>query len=144
MDAVTICSDFGAQENKVCHSFSIVSPSFCQEVMGRDAMIFMFWMLSCPVTYLLRMSGHIFLYKMWGWRWSFCFLPYSQSTAAESGCPRMDSQPKDLRAPVPSWSSGLWIQGLSCASLIQAALVQCGWVSFLWYRLPGLSSPLEL
>ena len=35
MGAVTICSDFGAQENKDC-----------QEVMGPDAMILVFWMLS--------------------------------------------------------------------------------------------------
>ena len=44
MAAVTICSDFGAQENKV--SVSIVSPSICHEVMGPDAMIFVLWMLS--------------------------------------------------------------------------------------------------
>ena len=37
MAAVTICSDFGAQENKV--SVSIVSPSICHEVIGPDAMI---------------------------------------------------------------------------------------------------------
>ena len=37
MAAITICSDFGAQENKV--SVSIVSPSICHEVMGPDAMI---------------------------------------------------------------------------------------------------------
>ena len=40
MAAVTICSDFGAQKNKV--SVSIVSPSICHEVMGPDAMIFIF------------------------------------------------------------------------------------------------------
>ena len=38
MAAITIFSDFGAQENKVCHCF-IVSPSICHEVMGPDAMI---------------------------------------------------------------------------------------------------------
>ena len=32
MAAVTICSDFGAPQNKVCH-VSIVSPSICHEVM---------------------------------------------------------------------------------------------------------------
>ena len=32
---VTICSDFGDQENKI----SIVSTSICHEVMGLDAMI---------------------------------------------------------------------------------------------------------
>ena len=45
MAAVTICSDFGAQENEVCHC-SIVSPSISYEVMGPDAMILVFWMLS--------------------------------------------------------------------------------------------------
>ena len=39
--SVTICSDFGAQENKICH-ISIVSPSICHEVMGPDAMILVF------------------------------------------------------------------------------------------------------
>ena len=37
MAAVTICSDFGAQENKA--TVSTVSPSICPEVMGPDAMI---------------------------------------------------------------------------------------------------------
>ena len=38
MAAVTICSDFGAQEYKVCH-VSIVSPSISHEMMGWGAMI---------------------------------------------------------------------------------------------------------
>ena len=42
---------------------STISPSICHEVIGLDAMILVFWMLSCLVMYLLRMSGHIFLYK---------------------------------------------------------------------------------
>ena len=41
MAAVTICSDFGAQENKVCHCLHF-SPSICHEVMGPDAMILVF------------------------------------------------------------------------------------------------------
>ena len=40
MAAVTICSDFGAQENKVI--VFIVSPSIYHEVMGLDAMILVF------------------------------------------------------------------------------------------------------
>ena len=36
MAVVTICSDFGAQENKVCHRFHF-SQSICHEVMGLDA-----------------------------------------------------------------------------------------------------------
>ena len=42
MAAVTICSDFGAQENKKSVTVSIVSPSICHEVMGPDAMIIVF------------------------------------------------------------------------------------------------------
>ena len=41
MAAVTICSDVGAQKNKIV-TVSIVSPSICHEVMGVDAMILVF------------------------------------------------------------------------------------------------------
>ena len=41
MAAVTICSEFGAKKIKSV-TVSIVSPSICQEVMGSDAMIFVF------------------------------------------------------------------------------------------------------
>ena len=49
MAAVTICSDFGAQELTV----SIVSPSICHEVMGPDAMILVFLILSFKLTFSL-------------------------------------------------------------------------------------------
>ena len=45
MAAVTIHSDFGAQENKICYCLNF-PPSICHEVMGPDAMILVFWMLS--------------------------------------------------------------------------------------------------
>ena len=41
MAEVTICSDFGAQENNSV-TVSIVSPSICHKAMGWDAMIFIF------------------------------------------------------------------------------------------------------
>ena len=41
MAAVTIFSNSGAQENKVCHCF-LFSLSICHEVMGPDAMILVF------------------------------------------------------------------------------------------------------
>ena len=41
MATVIISSDFGAQENKVCHCFHCFPP-ICHEVMGLDAMIFVF------------------------------------------------------------------------------------------------------
>ena len=53
MGAVTIRSDFGAQENKICHCFLPPPPSVCHEVMGPDAMILVFWMLSFKPTFSL-------------------------------------------------------------------------------------------
>ena len=41
MAIVSISSAFGAQENKSV-TVSIVSPSICYQVMGSDAMIFIF------------------------------------------------------------------------------------------------------
>ena len=49
MAELTICSDFGAQKNKVRHCFPII----CHEVMGLDAMILVFWMLSFKPTFSL-------------------------------------------------------------------------------------------
>ena len=49
MAAVTICSDFGAQENKVCHCF----PIYLHEVMGPYAMIFVVWLLSLKPSFSL-------------------------------------------------------------------------------------------
>ena len=46
MAAITICSDFGAQKNTL-------SSFICHEVMGPDAMILVFWMLSFKPTFWL-------------------------------------------------------------------------------------------
>ena len=58
---VTVCSDFGAQENKICHFFPF-SPSVCHEVLGPDAMIFVFWMLSFRPTFSL--SSYTFIKRL--------------------------------------------------------------------------------
>ena len=44
MAAVTVCSDFGAQENKIHHCFHF-SPSVCHKVVGMDAMFLVFLIL---------------------------------------------------------------------------------------------------
>ena len=41
MAGITICSDFRAQEEEICHCFHF-SPSICHEVMELDAMILVF------------------------------------------------------------------------------------------------------
>ena len=52
MAAVTICSEFGAPQIKSL-AVSIVFPSICHEVMGPDALILIFWMLSFKPTFSL-------------------------------------------------------------------------------------------
>ena len=53
MNAVTICSDFGAEENKVSRCFHCLPTYFCCEVLGLDAMILVFWMLSFKPVFSL-------------------------------------------------------------------------------------------
>ena len=52
MAAITICCDFEPPKVKSA-TVSTVSPSIYHEVMGPDAMIFVFWMLSFKPTFLL-------------------------------------------------------------------------------------------
>ena len=53
MAAITICSDFEAPQKIKFDTVSTVSPSISHEVMGQDAMIFVFWMLSFKPTFSL-------------------------------------------------------------------------------------------
>ena len=57
MAEVTICNDFRAPQNKVWHCF----PSISHEVMGPDAMIFVFWALSQLFRSPLSLSSRGFL-----------------------------------------------------------------------------------
>ena len=52
MAAITICRDFGPRKINSA-TVSTVSPSIAYEVMGPDAMIFVFWMLSFKPTFSL-------------------------------------------------------------------------------------------
>ena len=52
MAAVTICSGFGDQENKIYHCLHF-PPSICHEMMGLVAMILVFWMLSFKPAFSL-------------------------------------------------------------------------------------------
>ena len=51
MAAITICSDFEAQENSF--TVTIFSPSIGHEVMGLEAMFLVFWMLDCKPAFSL-------------------------------------------------------------------------------------------
>ena len=71
MSAEIIHSDFGPQENKICHYFSTFYPSIGHEVMGPDAMIlvFCFWCFFFSrkyfylfIIYLLEANYYTILY----------------------------------------------------------------------------------
>ena len=62
MAAVTTCSDFGEQTIKSV-TVSIVSPSICHDVMGLDAMIFIFWTLSFKQVFSL--SSFTFIKRLY-------------------------------------------------------------------------------
>ena len=65
MAAFTICSYFGAQENKICHCFHCF-PVYLHEVMGPDAMVFIFWMLSLkPVFSLSSFTFIVVFNSLW-------------------------------------------------------------------------------
>ena len=55
MTVVIVCSDFGAQENKAVTVY-IFPPIVCHEVMGLDAMILVFWVLSQLLFHLHQKS----------------------------------------------------------------------------------------
>jgi len=52
MAAITICSDFGAPQNKVWHCFHCFA-TYLPTNRGPDAMIFVFWMFSFKPTFSL-------------------------------------------------------------------------------------------
>ena len=56
MAAVTVCSDFRAQEYKLCHCFCFFSPTICHEVMGLDAMVLVFLKLSFKTAFYFPLT----------------------------------------------------------------------------------------
>ena len=61
MAAVTISSDFGAPQDKICHCFRC-SPIYLCKGIGQDAMILVFWMLSFKLAFSL--SSFTFIKKL--------------------------------------------------------------------------------
>ena len=65
---VTIHSDFGAQENEICHCLHFFL-STCHEMIGPDAMILVFWMLSFKPAFSL--SSFTFIKRLY-FLFTFC------------------------------------------------------------------------
>ena len=63
---MVVHSDFGAQENKICHYFHC-SPSIFHEVMRPDAMILVFCMKSFKPTF--SSSSFIFIKRLFTFSW---------------------------------------------------------------------------
>ena len=125
MAVVTICRDFGTQENKVCHCFIVTLP-ICHAVMGLDAMIFVFWMLSFKPV--LSLSSFTFSKRF-----------FSSSSLSAIRCMNLM-----LKVKVKSESECMWKwKSLSCVQLcdpmdytvhgiLQAKLLE--WVTFPFSR----------
>ena len=72
MAVVTVCSDFGVQENKAGHCFQS-HPFFCHEVMGLDTMIITFfnvelinWLVNWYIL-ILTCSLHLGCQFLFSW-----------------------------------------------------------------------------
>ena len=120
--AIRIHSDFGTQCGKVCHFFYFF-PIYCLDVIGLDAMILVFWMLSLKAAFTLS---------------SLTFIK-SSSSLSEAG----DISPRNL-------DSSLWfIQlGIShdvlCISSVQVShsvVSDCLWLHGLQRAMPFCPSP---
>ena len=139
MAIVTICSDFGAQENKVSHCFHC-SPSICNEVMWPDVMIFIFWMLSFkPASLLSSLSFIVRLFSSSSlsairvvssvYLRLLIFLPAILIPVCASSCPafckmcsahklnKQDDNIQPWRIPFPIWNQSV----IPCLVLIVAS-----------------------
>ena len=120
MAAVTICSDFGAQKIK-SDTVSTISPSICHEVMGPDAMILVFWILSFVFFKLFFIEGNCFT--------EFCFFSVKPQHESATG----------IQISPPFWTSLLsptplgWYRALDWVSRV-ILQIPIGYLFYIWYR----------
>ena len=87
-------------------TISIVFPSICHEVIGPDAMILVFWMLSFQPTFSL--SSFTFIKRLF----SSSLLFVTSFSSFSSGCWRWTGKPgvlqsMELQRVVPNWATEL-------------------------------------
>ena len=150
MAAVTICSDFGAQENKVCYCFHCF-PSICHEEMGSNAMILVFWMLSYKPTFSLfsftffkRLFSSSLLSAIRVVSSSYLrlllFLPASLTPACASL--QVDSLPTEppVKPKNTEVCSLSFLQGIFLTQELNQGLLHCRQILYqLSYKLPALN-----
>ena len=101
MAAVTIYTDFGAQEKNVSHFFHCFT-SICHEVIGPDAMILVIWMLSfkpafplSSFTFIKRLFSSSLLSAI-----RVCYLHAAKSLqSCPTLCDAIDSSPPGSTVP---------------------------------------------
>ena len=129
MTAGTIFSDFGAPKMKSA-TVSTVSPSICHELMGPDAMILVFWMLSFKPTF--SFSSYTFIKRLFSsssfsairvvssaYLRLLIFLPVILIPACAASCPKfhmiysaykLNKQGDNIqpwRTPFPIWNQSV-------------------------------------
>ena len=124
MTAIAICSDFGAQKNKVSHCFHCFP--ICHEVMGPDAMVIVVGMLNfmpafhSPFSLSSKGSLVLLQFLLYGWchwhiwgYWYFSWQSWFQLVLhpALHSTYKLDKQGGNMQPwhpPFPIWSQSIF------------------------------------
>ena len=129
MAIIIICSDFGVQENKICHYFHFAI-SMSHEVMGLDAMIlFFFFFFECsflsqlfhsplspslrgslvPLSFLPLGWYHLHIWSYWYFSWQPGFQPELRPAWHFIWC-KLNKQGDNIQpwcTPFPIWNQSI-------------------------------------
>ena len=156
MAAVTIYTDFGAQEKNVSHFFHCFT-SICHEVIGPDAMILVIWMLSfkpafplSSFTFIKRLFSSSLLSAI-----RVCYLHAAKSLqSCPTLCDAIDSSPPGSTVPgilqvrtlkwvaisfSNAWKWKVKVKSLSCVRLFATPWTAAYQASLPW-DFPGKST----
>ena len=101
--------------------FSIVSPSICHEVMGLDAMIFLFWMLNLPFFVVVEFT----IFECWIYHWLSLETVLHKATKGEKYQARC-SQDVQLEEKLKQMTGGN-VVNIGCCCFISCSVVSNSW-----------------
>ena len=134
MAAITVCSDLGVQENKICHCFHFFPPIF-HEVMGPDAMSLFFLILNFKPAFSLSFTLNKRLFR------PLHFLPLKWYHCISE---MVDISPRNLNSSFDSFSLALQIIYSLCLSGKESTWSERGYLhegNSVWSL--GWQNPLE-